>query len=149
MKNNQINKIIFGLALIIFLLFSNGRFSLFIATWVSATMLLYTVRKFSSLRGFLLAWLLLTIAFLFQFYKLVPLPTPFYILIMTTFGLVLAIPYLIDSLLSKNKSSFLHTFIFPTSWVLLGYIFYKYNPYGTWGHIAYSQQSQLILLRSI
>ncbi len=149
MKNNLIKKILFILTLVLFLLFSNGRFTLFFATWISTTMLLYTVRKFSAIRGFLLAWLLLTSAFLFQFYELVPLPTPFYILIMILIGLVMAIPYLIDLLFSKNQSNFLHTFILPTSWVVIGYIFYQYNPYGSWLHIAYSQQSQLVLLQSI
>ncbi len=149
MKNNQLKKVLFVLILVLFLLFSNGRFTLFFATWVSTAMLLYAVRKLSVLRGFLLAWLLLTSAFLFQFYELVPLPTPFYILIMIMTGLVIALPYLIDLLFSKSRSNFLHTLIFPTSWVIIGYILYKYNPYGTWLHIAYSQQSQLVLLQSI
>ncbi len=149
MKNYQIKKILFGLTLIVLLLFSNGRFTLFFATWLSTTMLLYVIRKFSALRGFLLAWLLLASAFLFQYYELVPLPTPFYILLMVVYGMVLAIPYLLDLVFIKNKNSFLHTLIFPTSWVLIAYVLYKYNPYGSWLHIAYSQQSQLVLLQSI
>ncbi|WP_108867151.1 nitrilase-related carbon-nitrogen hydrolase [Aquimarina aquimarini] len=142
-------KIIFLSILIVSLLFSNGRFTMFFATWISTTMLLHLVRRFSALRGFLLAWLLLTIAFLFQYYKLVPLPAPFYIITMTLYGLVLALPYLIDLLFSKKRDTFLQTLIFPVSWVLIEYVYHRVNPYGTWGHIAYSQESQLYLLQSI
>ena len=148
-SNNRLKKILFVLLLILFLLVSNGRFTLFFATWVSTTMLLFLVRKFSALRGFLMAWLLLTSALLFQYYELVPLPIPFYILLMVVFGMILAIPYLLDLVFVKNKSSFIHTFIFPTSWVLITYVLYKYNPYGSWLHVAYSQHSQLVLVQSI
>ena len=121
----------------------------FFATWISTTMLLFWVRRFSALRGFLFAWLVLTIGYLFQFYELVPLPVPFYILTMAGYGLVIAIPYLIDLLFSKKRNNFLHTLIFPTSWVLLEYVYHRFNPYGTWGHLAYSQESQLLLLQSL
>jgi apolipoprotein N-acyltransferase len=148
-SNFQIKKILFVLTLVSFLLFSNGRFTLFFAPWISTTMLLYTVRRFSTLLGFLFTWLLLSITFLFQFYEIVPLPLPYYILMSVGTGFIIALPYLIDLLFSKKKNIFLHTLIFPISWVLIEYIFRRFNPYGTWGHTAYTQQSQLMLLQSI
>lgn len=148
-SNIQIKNIVFVLTLVSFLLFSNGRFTLFFALWISTTMLLYAVRRFSTLRGFLFAWLLLSIAFLFQFYEIVPLPLPFYILMSVGSGFIIALPYLTDLLFSKKQNIFLHTLIFPISWVLIEYVFRRFNPYGSWGHTAYTQQSQLILLQSI
>ena len=152
MQNNsniQIKKVLFVITLVSFLLFSNGRFTLFFAPWISTTMLLYAVRRFSTLRGFIFAWLLISITFLFQFDEIVPLPPPFYILMSVGSGFIIALPYLIDLLFSKKKNIFLHTLIFPISWVLIEYIFRRFNPYGTWGHTAYTQQSQLMLLQSI
>jgi len=152
MKNklaHSIKKVVFVTLLILLLLFSNGRFTLFFAIWISTPMLLYVARSFSVKKGFLIVWLLSTIASLIQFYTIVPLPIPFFIITMMVFGLVTTLPYWIDRLLLKNKDSFLHTLVFPVSWVLLQYIFLRFHPYGTWGHIDYTQQSQLVLLQSV
>ncbi len=152
MKNNvktKLKKYLFLFILVNLLLISNGRYTLYLATWISTSMLLYVVRQFPKIRGYLIAWLFLTFAFLFQFYELVPLPTPFYILLMVAVALLLALPYLIDLAFFKHQDNFLHTLIFPTSWVVISYLLYKYNPYGSWLHIGYSQFSHRILVQSV
>lgn len=65
------------------------------------------------------------------------------------FGLFASLPYLIDSYFSKKRKFFLSTLIFPCSVVLFEYAYHQFNPYGTFGHLAYTQQSQLILLQSV
>ena len=144
----MLKKFLFLLLLLTLLLFSNGRFSLFFATWASAALLLYWVRNFSPVKGFLWAWLLLTIAFGFQFFGMVPVPLLFYVFISAAYGLIGSLPFLLDLLLTKNRSQFLQTLIFPASWALVDF-FMQFTPYGSWGHAAYSQHSQLILLQSI
>jgi apolipoprotein N-acyltransferase len=129
-------------------MFSNGRFSLFFAAWASAALLLYWVRNFSPVKGFLWAWLLLTIAWGFQFFGMVPVPLLFYVLISAVYGLIASLPFLLDLILTRNRSQFLQTLIFPASWALIDFLT-QFTPYGSWGHAAYSQHSQLILLQSI
>jgi apolipoprotein N-acyltransferase len=60
-----------------------------------------------------------------------------------------SLPYLIDSFFSKKNNSFLATLIFPTAAVLMEFAYHQFNQYGTWGHFAYTQQSQYVLLQSI
>ncbi len=142
------NKVFLLLVTFVFLLFANGRFSMSFASWIAAALLLYWVRQQTTGKGFLWAWLLLTLAWMFQFYGMVPLPAPFFITVALVYGLIGSLPYLIDSLLVKQPSKFIQTLIFPCSWALIDYLT-QYTPYGSWGHAAYSQHSQLVLLQSV
>lgn len=144
----MLKKILLLSIILILLMFSNGRFSLFFTTWISATLLLYWVRNYSPIKGFLWAWLLLAIAWLFQFYGMAPLPLPFYIILAIVYCLIISLPYLLDLILVKKRSHFLYTLIFPSSWALIEYLI-QFTPYGSWGHTAYSQNTQLVLLQSI
>ncbi len=144
----MIKKILFVVTLALVLLVSNGRFSVAVATWISAAMLLYAVRRLSVVRGFLFAWTLLTAAWCFQFHGMVPVPTVFYVAIAATYGLVAAVPYLVDSLLNKRPAGFAETLIFPAAWAFTDYLA-VFTPYGSWGMVAYSQHNQLVLLQSI
>lgn len=144
----MMKKILFTLALILVLLVSNGRFSVSIATWISAAMLLYAVRRLSVLKGFLFAWVLLTVAWCFQFHGMVPVPTIFYVVIAVTYGFSASLPYLVDSLLNKRPAAFIGTLIFPAAWAFVDYLT-VFTPYGSWGMAAYSQHTQLVLLQSI
>ena len=141
-------KIVFVVVLFVVLLFANGRFSVGIATWISAAMLLFGVRRLSATRGFLLAWTLLTLAWSFQYYGMVPVPTMFYVVIAVTYGLFAALPYLADALLVRRPSRFLQTLIFPAAWAFVDYLT-VFTPYGSWGVTAYSQHEHLVLLQSI
>ncbi|MBG6129224.1 apolipoprotein N-acyltransferase [Aquimarina sp. EL_43] len=147
--NNTLGKLTFLVILLLVLLISNGGYTMFFAPWISITMLLYAVRQLSVIKGFLLACVLLVIATLFQNSEILPFPFLMYALIMAPYGLIAAIPYLIDLLFSKNRNTFLHTLIFPTALVLIEYVSSLFLPYGSWGHIAYTQQSQNVLLQSV
>ena len=143
--NKFLKNVTFITILLALLLFSNGRFSLFFTTWISAALLLDWVRQFSPFKGFMLAWLILSIAWSFQFYGMVPLPIVFYVPIVLVYGLIGSLPYLLDLLLVKNRSKFMNTLIFPCSWALVDFLT-QYTPYGSWGHAAYSQHTQLVIL---
>ena len=147
LREKTIN-LLFPLFTLSLLLFSNGRFSIFIATWISAALLLNLVRRHKAIKGFFIAWLLLTFAWLFQFFGMVPLPLPFFFIIALVYGLIGSIPYLLDLLLLKRKDQFLHTLIFPSAWAITEFLL-QYTPYGSWGHTAYSQYNQLGLIQSV
>lgn len=149
MKSNIIHKILFVLLLLLFSVFSNGQYVFFFAIWISTTMLLFAVRKLPRWKGFLFALLSISISYYigFDFVPFIPLVVS--IIISLIFGLFASLPYLIDSFFSKKRKSFLSTLIFPCSVVLLEYAYCQFNQYGTFGHLAYTQQSQLTFLQSI
>lgn len=146
--NKFLKNTLFITILLTLLLFSNGRFSLFFTPWLSSALLIFWVRKYSTAKGFLLAWLVLSAAWAFQYYGMVPVPPLFYVAIVLVYGLIGSLPYLLDLLLVKDRAAFIQTLIFPSSWALIDYLT-QYTPYGSWGHAAYSQHSQLVLLQSI
>lgn len=147
MKANIIKKLAFVLILLLLIVFSNGQFSVFFAIWISTTMLLFAVRKLTRWKGFLVAWLFISIGYYIGF-DVTPLPYIIPIIIALIFSLFTSFPYLIDSFF-KKRNSFLSTFIFPCTAVLIEFIYHQFNLYGTWGHFAYTQQSQLVLLQSV
>src|SRR5690606_6492458 len=149
MKANIIKKILFVLVLLLFSVFSNGQYVVFFAIWVFTTMLLFAVRKLPRWQGFPLAFLSISIGYYIGFDFVPFLPLIISIVISLVFSLLSSLPYLIDSFFSKKRKPFLSTFIFPCSVVLIEYGYHQFNQYGTFGHLAYTQQSQLIFLQSI
>ncbi len=142
-------KTIFVSILLLLLIFSNGQYSVFFAIWISTSMLLFAVRQLKRWQGFLFAFLTLAISYYIGF-DIVPfLPISTTIAIAIIFNLIASLPYLIDSFFAKRRNSFLSTLIFPTTAVLIEYCYHQFNLYGTWGHFAYTQQSQQVLLQSI
>lgn len=82
-------------------------------------------------------------------FDVTPLPFIIPVILAVTFSLFASLPYLIDSFFAKKRNSFWSTFIFPCSAVLIEFAYHQFNLYGTWGHLAYTQQSQYVLLQSI
>lgn len=149
MKASIIKKILFVLVLLLFSVFSNGQYVVFFAIWIFTTMLLFAVRKLPRWQGFLLTFLFISISYYIGFDFVPFLPLIVSIIVTLIFGLFASLPYLIDSFFSKKRKSFLSTLIFPCSVVLIEYGYHQFNQYGTFGHFAYTQQSQLIFLQSI
>ena len=144
-----LRKVIFVSILFLFLLFSNGQYAVFFAIWIATPMLLFAVRKLKRWQGFLFAFLTLGISYYIGFDVVPFLPVAISIVISVIFSVFASLPYLIDSFFSKKRGSFLSTLILPCSAVLLEYAYHLINQYGSWGHFAYSQQSQHLLLQSI
>ena len=135
--------------LFLFLVFSNGQFSVSVAIWIATAMLLFAVRRLKRWQGFLFAFLSIGLSYYIGFDVVPFIPVSASIVLAAIFALFAALPYLIDSFFSKKRSSFLSTLIFPTAAVLIEYTYHQLNAYGTWGHLAYTQQSQTTLLQSI
>lgn len=149
MKDNILKKLLFVVILLALLIFSNGQYAVFFAIWIATTMLLFAVRKLKRWQGFLFAFLTISISYYIGFDVVPFLPIYISLIVSIIFGLFASLPYLIDSFFSKKRNSFISTFIFPAAAVLLEYTYCQINQYGTWGHLAYTQQSQHILLQSI
>jgi len=148
MKTNVLKKTLFAIILLLFIAFSNGQYAVFFAIWLSTTMLLFAVHNLTRWKGFLIAFSAIAIGYYIGF-DVTPLPFIIPIIITIIFSSFASLPYLIDSFFSKKRSSFLSTLIFPCSAVLFEFTYNQFNQYGTWGHLAYTQQSQLVLLQSI
>lgn len=141
-------KTVFVLVLLLLSVISNGQYALFFAIWIFTTMLLFAVRKLKKWQGFLLALLSISIGYFIGF-DTGPLPFIIPVTFTLIFGFIASVPYLIDSYFSKRRSYFISTLIFPCSAVLIEFTYNQLNPFGSWGHFAYTQQSQTILLQSI
>lgn len=144
-----LKKTIFLSILLLLLVFSNGQYAVFFALWMAVPMLLFAVRQLKRWQGFLFAFLTLGISYYIGFDVVPFLPVAVSIVISAIFSLFASLPYLIDSFFSKKRDSFLSTLIFPCAAVLLEYAYHLINQYGNWGHFAYSQQSQELLLQSV
>lgn len=149
MKTNLINKVLLALTLLILAIFSNGQYAVFFAVWIFTAMLLFVVRKLPRWRGFLTAFLIIVTGYYIGFDVAPFIPLSASIIIAAIFSIFASLPYLVDSFFAKKNNSFLTTLIFPTAAVLMEYTYTQFNQYGTWGHFAYTQESQLFLLQSI
>ena len=142
-------KIIFVTILLLLAIFSNGQYAAFFAIWISTPMLLFAVRKLKRWQAFLFAFLIIGISYYIGFDVAPFLPISVSVIIAIVFSFFMTLPYVIDSFFSKKRNSFLSTLIFPITTVLIEYVYHQFYPYGTWGHFAYTQQSQHVLLQSI
>jgi apolipoprotein N-acyltransferase len=132
------------------LLFSNGRFALAPLAWIAPLFLVRYLRLSRSAWGAIgWAYLVCSGAWAFQFYKMVPLPVPFFAILSAAYGLVVVFPFVIDRLLAPRLSGFAATFILPLAWVSTEYALIRLSPYGSWGSIAYSQSGVDALLQAL
>ncbi len=151
MKNviKLLTKTLFVLVLLTITILSNGQYAMSFAIWISTAMLLFATRKLKGWQGVLFALLIIGVSHYIGF-DIVPfLPIDILVLLTVVFSVFAMLPYLIDSFFSKNRDSFLSTLVFPTASVLIEYAYHQFNAYGSWGHMAYTQQSQDMLLQSI
>ncbi len=149
MKNNILKKALFLVTLLTLMIFSNGQYSSFFVIWISTSMLLFGVRKLNRWQGYIFALVAIAISYYIGFDVVPFLPVTVSVVIALIYSSLAAIPYLVDSFFSKKRNSFLSTLIFPTAAVIVEYAYCQFNLYGTWGHMAYTQQSQLSLIQSV
>ncbi len=144
-----LKKLSFVALLLLLLAFANGQYAVSYAIWLAIPMLLFAVRRLKRWQAYLFAFFTLGISNFIGFDVVPFLPTAITILLSVIYATVASLPYLIDSFFRKNRDSFLSTLIFPTAMVLIEYIYLQFNAYGSWGHIAYTQESQTALMQSV
>lgn len=129
--------------------FANGRHTIAVAAWLAPLFLLRFVRTQKPGRGLLVAWVMLTGVWAFQFRGMVPVPVVFYFVISAVYGLTLVLPFALDRILAPRVEGFAATFILPSAWVATEYLVATFTPYGSWGSAAYSQHENLALLQIV
>jgi apolipoprotein N-acyltransferase len=70
----------------------------------------------------------------------------YYVLAFVT-GLVYAVPYLIDRVVSPRLTGVASTLVFPCALTAISYLNSLLSPFGTWGNTAYTQYGDLPLLQ--
>jgi len=136
------------LAALVLLLFNSGRWIIPIAAWLAPVFLLRFARggrawpRLLGVAGALYATGCIT------WWGLVPVPAPFYFLIMLMIMLPGVLPYLLDRALARRADPFMSTLVFGAAWVVTEYLNTEFSPYGSWGAVAYTQVDHLPLLQS-
>jgi apolipoprotein N-acyltransferase len=151
-KSNAASRPGFVTALAIFvaaialLMFSNGRFPIAVCAWLGPPFMLHFARAGKGLIRLPLAYLGLSFAFGYQFYGMTPFGGFGYWLFSGAFGITLLLPYLMDRFLGARWQGLSRSLVFPLALVASEYLA-SFNPFGTWGSIAYSQYEHLTLLQ--
>jgi apolipoprotein N-acyltransferase len=131
----------------------NGRWDLPLAAWLGPFFLLRFTRTSRPLIGFGGVWLVSVCAMFFFLYQ-AQFPeglNPLLIVAGLIFGTVLALPYLLDRLITPRialGSGLIVTLAFPLSRVACEYLI-SFSPYGSIISLAYTQYGNLPLLQVI
>ena len=123
----------------VLLLFSNGKWVIPLAAWLSPVFLLRFVRSRESLRGTLLALFAFALTGFFVWHGLVPIPGNQYLIFIIVMSLLMFLPYLMDRAITLRHTHFLSTLVFPLGWTTIEYVNSLLNPFGSWGSAAYTQ----------
>ncbi len=127
-----------GLATL-FLFFANGQYIIFIATWLAPFFLIRYLRSTGLILGLLSALFINTVVTIATWRGMIPVPGATILLVGTMIGVISFSPYLVDRLFYTGTAGFSKTLIFPCSWVSFEYLNSLFNPYSTWGSLAYTQ----------
>ena len=136
------------LAALLLLGFSSGRWIIPLAAWASPVFLLRFARGGRAGPRLILAVGALYAVGCLTWWRMVPVPAPFYFLIMLVITLPGVLPYLLDRLLVRPTDGFGSTLVFASAWVVTEYLVARASPYGSWGAVAYTQVDHLPLLQS-
>lgn len=150
MKNNV--KLIYLFSGLLFLLFSNGRFTIALATWIAPILLLNYTRKSRPFTGYFVLAITMGVVNQVSFWRFSS-QNPFNIIFYLPFfmGFILTMPYLTDRLLLNNFSGIVRTLIFPITYTTVEFIYTSVSPLGSTGNLAYTQTdfTSLIQIASI
>jgi apolipoprotein N-acyltransferase len=127
------------------LLFSNGHWFIPLATWLAPVFLIRFTRTQPARKGLGLVLVASVLGNLFFWQGIIPGGA--YLPLASGIGVIFWLPYLADRLLTDRLRNFAATLAFPLLQVSLEYINTAVSPFGSWGALAYTQQSFLPLLQ--
>ncbi|QBD76303.1 hypothetical protein EPA93_09905 [Ktedonosporobacter rubrisoli] len=136
--------------LILSLFATNGRWDLSLAAWLYPIFFLRFSRTSGALIGFIGIWLA-TIGTMAFFLAESELFNPIMMAVFVLFSAVLALPYLLDRLISPRlglASGILATLVFPLARVACEYVI-TFTPFGSMFSLAYTQHGNLPLLQVV
>jgi apolipoprotein N-acyltransferase len=133
----------------IFILFTNGKWNIPVATWLLLVFALRFWRTQPLKRGFVIYTLVSMIPFYFAWQGVVPIPGIGYFIFVVILCVFNSSFFLIDRLLAPRLKGFISTLVFPLAMVTMQYIMTIVSPYGSFGSLAYTQYSNLPLLQIV
>jgi apolipoprotein N-acyltransferase len=143
-KNNY--SCIYLLIGFVFLFFSNGRWTLPLATFIAPIFLIRFLRFHKPLKGFVFLIFAGFISNIFIWKGQVPTSGFVYFIMTFMMSLFTALVFLIDRIYSQRLKGIVSTLVLPSAFVLMDYISVSTNPGGTFGAFA-TTQSYLPLLQ--
>ncbi len=142
-KNNY--SYIYLLIGFVLLFFSNGRWTLPLATFLAPIFLIRFLRFHKPLSGFVFLIFAGFISNVFIWKGLIPVPDFVYYIMSFMMSLFTALVFLIDRIYSQRLKAIVSTLVLPSAFVLMDYISVLTNPGGTFGALATTQSSLPLL----
>jgi apolipoprotein N-acyltransferase len=131
---------------LILFLFSNGKWTMPLLTWIAPFFLIRSVRSFEDWKGVAFSFILIVIAHSIRFKGIIPAQGILYFMIMFSGSIFIFLPYLTDRWLNKKLNTFQATLVFPIISVIAEYIVATSNGYaGSWGSLAQTQDNLVLL----
>lgn len=132
---------------LVLLLFSNGRWIVPIATWLSFIFLLRFFRTQKNFWHILIGITAYVGVYCVAWQGLIKFPGVMYYAVAGGIGLIFFLPFIIDKFIYPKTSGFIATLIFPLAWTAIEFIGFQFSPFGTWGSLAYTQYGNLPLMQ--
>ena len=129
----------------VFLFFSNGRWTLPLATFIAPIFLIRFLRFHKPLKGFVFLIFAGFISNIFIWKGQIPTPGFVYYIMTFMMSLFTALVFLIDRIYSQRLRGIVSTLVLPSAFVLMDYISVSTNPGGTFGALATTQSSLPLL----
>jgi len=146
MKSNRHSYLLLAIGAIL-MLFSNGRWIIPYATWLSPLFFLRFMRLQKPLKGFILVALAMAIVNTIIWWKIIPAPPKVYFVITGLFLQVFALCFLADRLLATRLKGILSTLVFPVMWCTIEYLSSLDPAKASWTSLAYTQSENLPLVQ--
>lgn len=124
-----------------------GRWMTPVAPWFVPVFFLHFTHNMPLLAGMLWVWLALAVALGISLRGIVPIPGLAYLILPVMLGLFGSLPYLADKMLAPLVPGFWVTLVFPMAWTAVEFLGARWNPYGSWGAVGYTQHGVLPLMQ--
>ncbi|MFN8488928.1 MAG: nitrilase-related carbon-nitrogen hydrolase [Caldilineaceae bacterium] len=125
----------------------SSRWTIPLAAWLAPLCLLHFVRTQAPLPGLIGVWLVSFLALYVSQRDVIPVPGMLYPAITAGMATLALLPYLADRLLAPRLPGFAGLFIFPLVWTIAEFSNARFNPFGSWGSVAYTQYGNLPLMQ--
>lgn len=115
-----------------------GRWVVPPAAWLAPVFLLHYARE-APLGGLVVLWLVLALAAGVSNRGVIPLKGLGYGGVVAGITAAMTVPFLLDRLFTAQLAGVWSTLVFPAIWTAVGFLAARFNPFGTWGMLAYTQ----------
>lgn len=144
-KSNNHSSYLYLLLGFVALFFSNGKWILPVATYLSPIFLIRFLRYRKPGNGFLHLIIAGLISNIFIWKGMIPTSGMFYYILMLMMSIFASLTYLIDRIYYRRIPGIVSTLVFPSVFVLMEFITISTNPSGTFGMLGHTQSSLPLL----